>query len=129
KQQSQSHEDGTQVVITEIAPTHVPENSSVKTNAAPAIPVTALPVEAAADSVVSDKDLVPTAEPSADDVHDETKIGYGPWRISLAAIPQFTDQSIRPTANDETFVTSVGSRSKYPAYTGMGVAFGVGRSI
>src|SRR5690606_32891025 len=47
----------------------------------------------------------------------------------LAAIPQFTDQSIRPTANDETFVTSVGSRSKYPAYTGMGVAFGVGRSI
>ncbi len=134
-QEPQSLEDETLVIITETAQTHLPENSSgeetssAKTNAVPTIPVTANPVEVAADSVGSDKDPVATAEPSADDVRDETKIGYGPWRLSMAAIPQFTDQSILPTANDETFVTSVGSRSKYPAYTGMGVAFGVGRPI
>ncbi len=113
------------------------ENSSrlEKTNSAAVMQPT-LPASGDDDVVVeSDSTHIGENERSAEgasteESRDEEKSALGPWRISLAVIPQFTDQSIRPVANDETLVTSVGGRKgKYPAYSGLGIALGAGKAV
>ncbi len=86
-------------------------------------------IETAEVFIVEEAEPAIADETSLADARNEAKAGFGPWRISFAAIPQFADQSIRPVVNDETFVTSVGRKHKYPDYTGMGITFGMGRAV
>lgn len=75
-----------------------------------------------------DKELI--VSQSYEESKEEESSNINPWRITIAAMPQFIWRSVSPNQNDEVFVTDVNDANKgFANLSGYNFSVGVNRAI